>query len=139
MIVMKQRTTNNNNNYKGKWHPQYPSDGKMIFQVEGFVQQVKSTENVDYITFNVDNPYVRGNYNAISVEVGHDLPMLEQGDVVRIVGNIRSWWTPDGNFVKYTFIAERIDEIAASNDDESEYMRQNERLRALRETEGRFK
>lgn len=149
---MKERATNYNNGkkpYKKKWTPKYDSAGFMHFEVYGFVQKVESGKTLmgecDFVTFQIDNPYVKGNINAISIEVYHNLPQLEEGDEVTIKGNIRSWWNEDINRVVYTYIAEKIDDYEATRDntdtpddvyyedeEESKYQKENEDYRRKR-------
>ena len=114
MIIMaKTRNTNNGGRRnKSSWAPEYSSVGQMDFTVQGYVQEIKEGDGVDYITFKIDNPYVQGNINTIDVEVSWDgFPQLEEGDHVNIFGMIRSWWNKDINRVTYSFTAEQVEVI----------------------------
>ena len=114
---MKERVINkpNKSQRKNKWKPQYDSDGTMTFEVCGVVQKVKQGKTLagdcDFVEFTLENPYVDGNYNTISVEVYHNLPQLEPGDDVTVKGNIRSWWDEDAEMVTYSFVADEILEV----------------------------
>lgn len=104
----------NNSGRRGKknWEPDYSSKGNMDFTVNGFVQEIREGDGVDYVTFKIDNPYVPGNINTLDVEVSwDDFPQLEEGDHVNIFGNIRSWWNKDINRVTYSFTAEQVEVI----------------------------
>lgn len=92
------------------WQPAYTTEGSMDFSVCGYVQKVKEGDEVDYITFNIDNPFVKGNVNSICIEVPWDdaIPMLNEGDYVNIFGMIRSWWNPDIEKVTYSFVAQQV-------------------------------
>ena len=114
---MKERTQTTNKQQKKSWRPEYPTVGQMKFSVLGYVQQVNAREEVDYIDFKIDNPYVQGNINSINVAVGWDLPQLEAGDYVCIRGNIRSWWDKDIEQVVYTFVAT---EVTSAKDEKPE-------------------
>lgn len=105
---MKERAQTTNKQQKKSWRPDYPTTGQMKFNIIGYVQQVNAREEVDYIDFKIDNPYVQGNINSINVAVGWDLPQLEAGDYVCINGNIRSWWDKDIETVVYTFVATEV-------------------------------
>lgn len=97
---------------KSSWQPEYSSIGQMDFTVNGFVQEIKEGDGVDYITFKIDNPYVQGNINTIDVEVSWEgFPQLEEGDHVNIFGMIRSWWNSDIKRVTYSFVAEQVEVI----------------------------
>lgn len=114
MIIMaKVRNTNNGGRRNNKsWQPEYSSIGQMDFTVNGYVQEIKEGDGVDYITFKIDNPYVQGNINTIDVEVAWDgFPQLEEGDHVNIFGMIRSWWNGDIKRVTYSFTAEQVEVI----------------------------
>lgn len=92
----------------------YSTAGMMDFMVEGYVQDIKEGDQVDYISFAIDNPYVEGNINSINVEVAWDgFPQLEKGDHVVIQGNIRSWWQKDIKRVTYSFVARDVHEVKA--------------------------
>ena len=107
---MKQR--NSKQTYSRKsWQPKFPTKGHMTFEIEGYVQSVNQSESCDYVDFKLDNPYVEDNINSISVEVSWNLPELQEGDHVRISGNIRSWWKKELEIVTYAFVAEEIEEI----------------------------
>ena len=110
---MKQRVTQKQQNKlaRSKWKPDYPTAGSMKFEVIGYVQTVNSREEVDYVDFKLDNPYVEGNINSINVAVGWDLPQLEAGDRVCIKGNIRSWWDKEIETVLYTFVATDVTSV----------------------------
>lgn len=109
---MKQRTNNSSRRNKSSWAPEYSSVGQMDFTVQGFVQEIREGDGVDYITFKIDNPYVQGNINTIDVEVSWEgFPQLEEGDHVNIFGMIRSWWNKDINRVTYSFTAEQVEVI----------------------------
>lgn len=98
----------NNGKKGGSWKPTYSSKGQMDFTVNGFVQKITEGDNKDYVQFTIDNPYVKGNYNSISIEVPWDgFPQLELGDHVEIFGMIRSWWNSDVEKVEYSFVAEQ--------------------------------
>lgn len=92
------------------WKPSYSTEGSMDFSVCGYVQKVKEGDEVDYITFNIDNPFAKDNVNSICIEVPWDdaLPMLNEGDYVNIFGLIRSWWNPDIEKVTYSFVAQQV-------------------------------
>lgn len=110
--MAKQRSNNNNRRGKGKWQPDYPTQGNMDFSVNGYVQSINEGENVDYVHFYIDNPYVTNNTNSIDVEVPWEgFPQLEVGDHVNIMGNIRSWWNADIGRVTYSFVAEQLEVI----------------------------
>lgn len=114
MIIMaKTRNTNNGGRRnKSSWQPEYSSIGQMDFTVNGFVQEIKEGDGVDYITFKIDNPYVQGNINTIDVEVAWEgFPQLEEGDHVNIFGMIRSWWNGNIKRVTYSFTAEQVEVI----------------------------
>lgn len=97
---------------KSSWQPDYCSKGQMDFTVNGYVQEVKEGDGVDYIVFKIDNPYVEGNINTIDVEVSWEgFPQLEEGDHVNIFGFIRSWWNKDISRVTYSFTAEQVEVI----------------------------
>ena len=98
-------------NNKSSWQPQYSTEGSMDFSVCGYVQKVKEGDEVDYITFNIDNPFVKGNVNSINIEVpwSDDFPMLNEGDYVNLFGMIRSWWNPDIEKVTYSFVAQQVE------------------------------
>lgn len=102
-------TSRRNNNRKGgAWKPAYSSKGQMDFTVNGYVQKISEGDGKDYIQFTIDNCYVKGNYNSMSVEVPWDgFPQLELGDHVEIFGMIRSWWNSDAEKVEYSFVAEQ--------------------------------
>ena len=118
---MKQRTNNNNRRGKSKWEPDYPTVGSMDFNVQGYVQKIAEGNNVDYVTFLINNPYVKGNVNSINVEVPwDDCPQLELGDHVAIYGNIRSWWNADIERVTYSFVAEQVGDIEDEPEPEPE-------------------
>lgn len=103
--------TRNSKTTKNDW-ADYPTVGMMDFMVEGYVQDIKEGDNVDYISFNIDNPYVEGNINSINVEVAWDgFPQLEKGDHVVIQGSIRSWWQRDIKKVTYSFVARDVHEV----------------------------
>lgn len=109
--MAKQRNYNGGrrNNNKGSWQPTYSSKGMMEFTVTGYVQKIAEGEGKDYVQFTIDNPYVKGNYNSISVEVSWEgFPQLELGDQVTIFGMIRSWWNSDSGKVEYSFVAEQV-------------------------------
>lgn len=112
---MKERAVKGKKYGKSTWRPKYPSAGDMRFGIRGYVQEVKHGENkngkCDYVTFQIDNPYVRGNINSISIEVPYDLPELEAGDNVVLRGNIRSWWDADIGVVTYSFVADEVEGI----------------------------
>ena len=108
---MKERTQTTKKQQKKSWRPDYPTAGHMTFEVVGHVQQVNQREEVDYIDFKIDNPYVQGNINSINVAVGWDLPQLEAGDNVCIKGNIRSWWDKEIETVLYTFVATEVTSV----------------------------
>lgn len=98
----------NNNRKSGAWKPTYSSKGQMDFTVNGYVQKITEGDNKDYVQFTIDNPYVKGNYNSMCVEVAWDgFPQLELGDHVEIFGMIRSWWNSDAEKVEYSFVAEQ--------------------------------
>lgn len=98
----------NNGRKSGAWKPTYSSKGQMDFTVNGFVQKITEGDNKDYVQFTIDNPYVKGNYNSMCVEVAWDgFPQLELGDHVEIFGMIRSWWNSDAEKVEYSFVAEQ--------------------------------
>lgn len=98
---------NNNSGRRQAWKPEYSSKGQMDFTVEGFVQKISEGDGKDYLSFTIDNPYVSGNYNSISVEVSWDnFPQFEVGDHVQLFGMIRSWWNADNEKVEYSFVAE---------------------------------
>lgn len=109
------RTRNTNNGVrrnKSSWAPEYSSFGQMDFTVQGYVQEIREGDGVDYVNFKIDNPYVQGNINTIDVEVSWDgFPQLEEGDHVNIFGMIRSWWNKDINRVLYSFTAEQVEVI----------------------------
>lgn len=90
---------------------QYPTEGSMDFSVCGYAQKVTEGDNVDYVVFNIDNPFVQGNVNCITVEVpwNDDLPMIEEGQKVNIFGLIRSWWKEDLGRVINTFVAQQAE------------------------------
>ena len=118
---MKQRTNNNNRRGKGKWEPDYPTVGSMDFNVQGYVQEIREGDGVDYVNFKIDNPYVHGNINTIDVEVSWDgFPQLEKGDHVAIYGNIRSWWNADIERVTYSFVAEQVGDVEPEPEPEPE-------------------
>lgn len=101
---------NSNRRGGGKKSPDYSTSGVMEFNVRGYVQEIKEGDNVDYVKFLIDNPFVKGNYNSISVEVPWDgCPQLELGDHVIVCGNIRSWWNGDIGKVTYSFVATRAE------------------------------
>ena len=108
-----------NSRRDSSWKPEYDTSGQMDFTVNGFVQDIKEGDKVDYIKFKIDNPYVEDNINTIDVEVAWDgFPQLEKGDHVNIYGFIRSWWQSDIKRVTYTFVAEQVELI---KDEESAY------------------
>ena len=113
MIIMaKVRNNLGGRRNKSSWQPEYSSIGQMDFTVNGFVQEIKEGDGVDYITFKIDNPYVQGNINTIDVEVSWEgFPQLEEGDHVNIFGMIRSWWNSDIKRVTYSFVAEQVEVI----------------------------
>ena len=81
----------------------------MEFTVTGYVQKISEGDNKDYVQFTIDNPYVKGNYNSMTVEVSWEgFPQLELGDQVTIFGMIRSWWNSDAEKVEYSFVAEQL-------------------------------
>ena len=93
---------------KGSWKPQYSSKGIMEFTVNGYVQKINEGDKRDYVQFTIDNPYVKGNFNTMNVEVPWDgFPQLELGDHVEIFGMVRSWWQEDIGMVTYSFVAEQ--------------------------------
>jgi hypothetical protein len=105
-----------NNNYGRRsnksWAPEFSTKGQMDFTVNGFVQEIKEGDGVDYVAFKIDNPYVQNNINTIDVEVNWEgFPQLEKGDHVNIFGMIRSWWNSDIKRVTYSFIAEQVEVI----------------------------
>lgn len=105
-----------NNNYGRRsnksWEPEFSTKGQMDFTVNGFVQEIKEGDGVDYVAFKIDNPYVQNNINTIDVEVNWEgFPQLEKGDHVNIFGMIRSWWNSDIKRVTYSFIAEQVEVI----------------------------
>lgn len=105
--------TRNSRTTKNDWCD-YSTAGMMDFMVEGYVQDIKEGDQVDYISFAIDNPYVEGNVNSINVEVAWDgFPQLEKGDHVVIQGNIRSWWQKDIKRVTYSFVARDVHEVKA--------------------------
>lgn len=108
--MAKQRNYNGGRrNNKGSWQPKYSSKGQMDFTVTGYVQKINEGDEKDYVQFTIDNPYVKGNYNSISVEVSWEgFPQLELGDQVTIFGMIRSWWNADAEKVEYSFVAEQV-------------------------------
>lgn len=109
--MARERNYNNKGrrNNKGSWQPKYSSKGMMEFTVNGYVQKINEGDNKDYVQFTIDNPYVKGNYNTISVEVPwEDFPQLELGDHVEIFGMVRSWWQEDMGMVTYSFVAEQV-------------------------------
>lgn len=98
----------NSGRKSGNWKPAYSSKGQMDFTVNGYVQKISEGDNKDYVQFTIDNPYVKGNYNSMTVEVAWDgFPQLELGDHVEIFGMIRSWWNSDAEKVEYSFVAEQ--------------------------------
>lgn len=98
----------NNGRKSGAWKPTYSSKGQMDFTVNGYVQKITEGDSKDYVQFTIDNPYVKGNYNSMCVEVAWDgFPQLELGDHVEIFGMIRSWWNSDAEKVEYSFVAEQ--------------------------------
>lgn len=109
---MAKQRTNNSRKGKSSWAPDYPTQGNMDFSVNGYVQEIREGDDVDYIQFFIDNPYVKNNTNSIQVEVPWDgFPQLEVGDHVNIMGNIRSWWNSDISRVTYSFVAEQLEVI----------------------------
>ena len=108
--MAKQRVTKKKSTW-GNW--EYPTDGEMSFSCLGYVQKVTEGKNEDYVRFYLDNPFKSGNTNSFDVTVpwDDDLPMLEVGDHVNIFGLCRSWWEPDLEIVKYTFVAQQIQVI----------------------------
>lgn len=105
--------TRNSRTTKNDWCD-YSTAGMMDFMVEGYVQDIKQGDQVDYISFAIDNPYVEGNVNSINVEVAWEgFPQLEKGDHVVIQGNIRSWWQKDIKRVTYSFVARDVHEVKA--------------------------
>ena len=110
--MAKQRNYNGNsrrNNKKGGWKPEYSSKGIVEFTLNGYVQKISEGEGRDFVQFTIDNPYVAGNYNSITVEVSWEgFPQLELGDHVEIFGMIRSWWNEDINRVTYSLHAEQV-------------------------------
>lgn len=100
------------------WEPQFSSRGNMEFSVSGIVQNITEGDEEDYVKFLIDNPYAEGNTNSIEVHVPWErFPMLEEGQSVRIDGNIRSWWKKDIKSVVYSFHAEKV--IIADEEDDS--------------------
>lgn len=115
-----QLTRKKNNGGRGSgWKPEYSSEGSMRFGVKGYVQKIKQgkTKNgdCDFVTFLIDNPFVKGNINSINIECSYDLPQLEDGDHVIVRGNIRSWWDDDAEMVTYSFVADEILEVEAGD------------------------
>lgn len=97
-----------NGKKSGAWRPTYSSKGQMDFTVNGYVQKISEGDNKDYLQFTIDNPYVQGNFNSMTVEVAWDgFPQLELGDHVEIFGMIRSWWNAEQAKVEYSFVAEQ--------------------------------
>lgn len=102
------RSRRNSGKKGGEWKPTYSSKGQMDFTVNGYVQKITEGDGKDYVQFTIDNPYVRGNYNSMTVEVAWDgFPQLELGDHVEIFGMIRSWWNSYAEKVEYSFVAEQ--------------------------------
>ena len=109
--MAKQRTNFKKNN-KGSF-AEYPTEGMMTFECSGYVQDVKEGDEVDYVKFNIDNPFVKGNVNTFSIDVPwtDDLPQLEAGDNVNVFGLIRSWWNGDLGRVTYSFVAQQVEVV----------------------------
>lgn len=107
---MRERRNNGRRNTSGRrqaWKPEYSSHGQMDFTVTGYVQKISEGDGKDYLSFTIDNPYVKGNYNSMSVEVPWEgLPQFEVGDHVQLFGMIRSWWNAESGKVEYSFVAE---------------------------------
>ena len=118
---------NRQNNRRGSksWQPDYSTEGVMDFSVNGYVQSISEGDNVDYVHFYIDNPYVKNNTNSIDVEVPWDgFPQLEVGDHVNIMGNIRSWWNAEIKRVTYSFVCEQLEVI---KDDQPEPKKKSRR------------
>lgn len=118
---------NRQNNRRGSksWKPDYSTEGVMDFSVNGYVQSINEGDNVDYVHFYIDNPYVKNNTNSIDVEVPWEgFVQLEVGDHVNIMGNIRSWWNADIGRVTYSFVAEQLQVI---KDDQPEPKKKSRR------------
>lgn len=98
---------------KNESFAEYPTEGMMTFECSGYVQDVKEGDEVDYVNFNIDNPFVKGNINTFSIDVpwSDDLPQLELGDHVNVFGMIRSWWNKDLKRVTYSFVAQQIEVV----------------------------
>ena len=111
--MAKQRTNfKKKNNNKGSF-AEYSTEGMMTFECSGYVQDVKEGDEVDYVKFNIDNPFVKGNVNTFSIDVpwSDDLPQLELGDNVNVFGLIRSWWNNDLGRVTYSFVAQQVEVV----------------------------
>lgn len=97
---------------KKKDFARYCTDGQMDFSVNGYVQKIQEGENVDYVNFNINNPFKAGNINTITVEVPWDgFPQLEEGDHVNVYGLIRSWWKDDIGRIIHSFVAQQVEVI----------------------------
>ena len=117
--MAKQRTIKK----KATWGDfEYPTTGEMSFVCNGYVQDVKEGDEVDYITFYLANPFKSGNTNSFNIDVpwDDDLPQLEIGDHVNIFGLCRSWWNKDIERVTYSFVAQQVEVIDDSKVETSE-------------------
>lgn len=90
----------------------YDTAGIAIFQVAGFVQEVKRNEKLkcDYVRFNIQSKVKPEFYDIISVCVPDTVGVAcEAGDCVVCKGFIRSWNTTNG--IKLEIVAQKVAEI----------------------------
>ena len=113
------------------WQPTYSTEGMMSFDINGYVQDIKEDENneVDYVQFNIDNPFKKGNINGFSITVpwDDDIPMLQKGQKVNIFGLVRSWWDRDTQRVTYSFVAQKAQVIPEVKENEGREYKKSRR------------
>lgn len=94
---------------KKAWGGKYGNEGKTTFMLTGIVNDI--TENpdreVDYVYCFIEDAIKPGIINLFCVTVGWDLPMVEEGEKINIIGVMRTWAT-NGNGPKIELVAREV-------------------------------
>ena len=90
-----------------------PTSHAATFNIAGVIKDVHEGEKYDYVSVNVDSENINPKtnkpyYDTYSVACPKDIEIPDDGEEVRFIGRVKSFYNKDKQRTEYSFYAEAI-------------------------------
>lgn len=90
-----------------------PTSHAATFNIAGTIKDVYEGEKYDYVSVNVDSENINPKtnkpyYDTYSVVCSKDMEIPDDGEEVRFIGRVKSFYNKDKQRTEYSFYAEEI-------------------------------